>query len=128
MNSNGPRIAPCGTQKLHTFTRSELHPSSKTLRLQLVRKLPIQARMCPLIQTESNLSRKHWWETLSKTLENPATHRHTYIHAYTRVLHCNPASVGLAQARPNKASLPSLLLPLCSLRAVVAVIVCALVR
>ena len=30
-------------------------------------------------------------------------HRHTYIHTYSCVLHCSPASVGLTQARPNYA-------------------------
>ena len=34
-----------------------------------------------------------------------ATSKQTYIHTYTRVLQCSPASVGLAQARPNYAIL-----------------------
>jgi len=34
-----------------------------------------------------------------------ATSKQTYIHTYTRVLQCSPASVGLTQARPNYAIL-----------------------
>ena len=34
-----------------------------------------------------------------------ATRKQTYIHTYTRDSQCNHASVGLAQARPNKMAL-----------------------
>ena len=62
-------IMPASIGKFCVQLRSPFNPSSRTLCLQLVRKLLIQARTCPLIPTESNLSSKRWWGTLSKALD-----------------------------------------------------------